>query len=525
MRLAEGADRALLLEWVEEFATEVLHESMTDDAGRLERSVDARLAGGDAGFALWEVDGRSVSLVGFGGPTPNGIRIGPVYTPPDTRSRLRERVTAEDSAQQLARGRRFCFLYTDLGNPTLNAIYVRIGDERVCDSRRAGASAAPAVDSQRPERQARAVRHLERYAEPPSSSARGSVPASASSRVAAGARAAGACRRGGRLARRGRRRRLLLRRRPPAASPRDPCGRRAARPDTRLARGGGALERGRGVRLHMRRRRPESVPQRGPGSRRASGAAPAAEDEPGPDPPPRARLDGDRLSDGGVANRYSGLPTSSACGRRSPPSRASMRQTPSRRGGRTSTRSRRVPTALDSSRLDAVRFTGPGTELEIGLLGAARWKTAQSTTSWGQDHVTNLPTEEVFTTPDRARTEGVVRLTAPLHWYGSVVEGGELRFEDGRVVEVRAEVGEEFLRSKVAADEGASRVGEVALVDSASAVGRRGLVFRSLLFDENASSHIALGGGYTDPIDGASEMSDDERIAAGINSSTIRTST
>ena len=135
--------------------------------------------------------------------------------------------------------------------------------------------------------------------------------------------------------------------------------------------------------------------------------------------------------------------------------------------------------------------------------------------------MTNLPTEEVFTTPDRARTEGVVRLTAPLHWYGSVVEGGELRFEDGRVVEVRAEAGEEFLRSKVAADEGASRVGEVALVDTASAVGQRGLVFRSLLFDENASSHIALGAGYTDPVDGASEMSDAERVAVGINSSTI----
>jgi len=177
--------------------------------------------------------------------------------------------------------------------------------------------------------------------------------------------------------------------------------------------------------------------------------------------------------------------------------------------------------ALVASGFDAVRFTGPGTELEIGLLGAARWKTAQSTTAWGQEHVTNLPTEEVFTTPDRARTEGVVRLTAPLHWYGSVVEGGELRFEDGRVVEVRAKAGEEFLRSKVAADEGAARVGEVALVDTGSAVGQRGLVFRSLLFDENASCHIALGAGYTDPVEGASEMSDDERVEAGINSSAI----
>jgi predicted GNAT family acetyltransferase len=136
MRPAERADRALLLEWVEAFTTEVLHESVTGDAGRLERSVDARLAGGDAGFALWAAKGRPVSLVGFGGPTPNGIRIGPVYTPPEHRGRgYGSALTAGVSAQQLAHGRRFCFLYTDLGNPTSNAIYVRIGYERVCDSR------------------------------------------------------------------------------------------------------------------------------------------------------------------------------------------------------------------------------------------------------------------------------------------------------------------------------------------------------------------------------------------------------
>lgn len=136
MRPADRADRALLLEWVEAFTTEVLHESVADDAGRLERSVDTRLAGGDAGFALWEVDGRLVSLVGYSGPTPNGIRIGPVYTPPEHRGHgYGSALTAGVSAEQLARGRRFCFLYTDLGNPTSNAIYVRIGYERVCDSR------------------------------------------------------------------------------------------------------------------------------------------------------------------------------------------------------------------------------------------------------------------------------------------------------------------------------------------------------------------------------------------------------
>jgi aminopeptidase len=177
--------------------------------------------------------------------------------------------------------------------------------------------------------------------------------------------------------------------------------------------------------------------------------------------------------------------------------------------------------ALDEASFDRVRFDGPGTELEVGLLPAARWKTARSTTAWGQEHVVNLPTEEVFTTPDRSRTSGAVRLTAPFHWFGSVVEGGELRFEDGRVVDVRATAGEEFLRTKIAADEGAARLGEVALVDSGSAVGRRGLVFRNLLFDENASSHVALGSGYTEPVDGANGMSEGERLTAGINASSV----
>jgi predicted GNAT family acetyltransferase len=139
MRPADGADRALVLEWVEAFTTEVLHESVSADSERHERSVDARLAGGDAGFALWEAGGRPVSLVGFGGPTPNGIRIGPVYTPPEHRGHgYASALTARVSAHQLARGRRFCFLYTDLGNPTSNAIYLRIGYERVCDSRELG---------------------------------------------------------------------------------------------------------------------------------------------------------------------------------------------------------------------------------------------------------------------------------------------------------------------------------------------------------------------------------------------------
>jgi aminopeptidase len=176
---------------------------------------------------------------------------------------------------------------------------------------------------------------------------------------------------------------------------------------------------------------------------------------------------------------------------------------------------------LDEHRFAALHFRGPDTDLRIGLLRSARWLSGQSRTSWGQDHVVNLPTEEVFTTPDRLSAEGTVRLTAPLYWFGSRVEGGRLRFARGEVVEVSADHGEEFLRSKVAADAGASRLGEVALVDVDSAVGQRGILFRNLLLDENASSHIAIGAGYTDPIDGAAAMDDEQRLEAGVNVSTI----
>jgi aminopeptidase len=177
--------------------------------------------------------------------------------------------------------------------------------------------------------------------------------------------------------------------------------------------------------------------------------------------------------------------------------------------------------SLDERRFDVLHFRGPGTDLCVGLIAGAQWRAAGSTTNWGQFHVTNLPTEEVFTTPDRLRTEGVVRTTMPLHWFGSVASEISLRFEGGAAVESSAATGEEFIRSKLAADEGARFLGEVALVDVESAVGRRGLLYRNSLLDENAASHIAIGNGYTDPVPGSVEMTPDERLAAGINQSSI----
>jgi predicted GNAT family acetyltransferase len=134
-RLAGPRDRALVLDWTTAFTEEALHGG--DDPERIARSVDARLGAGDAGgIVLWEVAGRPVSLAGFGGDTPNGLRIGPVYTPAGRRGRgYGSAVTAAASRLAFDRGKRFCFLYTDLANPTSNAVYLRLGYRPVCDSR------------------------------------------------------------------------------------------------------------------------------------------------------------------------------------------------------------------------------------------------------------------------------------------------------------------------------------------------------------------------------------------------------
>jgi uncharacterized protein len=127
-------DRPFLLEWFIAFAEEVLEP---DDPGRLEavKVIDHRLGADDGGFLLWEDGGEPVSIAGWGGPTPNGIRIGPVYTPPELRGRgYATALTAELSQRLLDGGRRFCFLFTDLANPTSNAIYERIGYVRVAES-------------------------------------------------------------------------------------------------------------------------------------------------------------------------------------------------------------------------------------------------------------------------------------------------------------------------------------------------------------------------------------------------------
>ncbi len=153
-------------------------------------------------------------------------------------------------------------------------------------------------------------------------------------------------------------------------------------------------------------------------------------------------------------------------------------------------------TRLDELRLDALRFDGPGTELTVGLLRSSRWLGSGDTTVDGIEFIPNIPGEEVFTAPDPERVHGTVRSTKPLFTAGTIVTGLRMRFERGRAVEIDADSGADVVRAIAARDDGAARLGEVALVDRESRIGRLGTVFSDTLLDENAASHIALGGAY-----------------------------
>jgi aminopeptidase len=150
---------------------------------------------------------------------------------------------------------------------------------------------------------------------------------------------------------------------------------------------------------------------------------------------------------------------------------------------------------LDALRLDALRFEGPGTELTVGLFRSTRWLCARISTVDGIVHAPNLPTEEVFATPDPERVDGWVSSTKPLFVSGAIVSGLRIRFERGQVVELDADQGADTMRALVQRDAGASRLGEVALVDGESRIGNLERVFFDTLLDENAASHIALGEG------------------------------
>jgi len=152
---------------------------------------------------------------------------------------------------------------------------------------------------------------------------------------------------------------------------------------------------------------------------------------------------------------------------------------------------------LSARRFDALHYEGPGTDLTIGLLSSSGWRAARFQTVDGIEHMPNLPTEEVFTTPDPERTNGTVTSTKPLVLSdGTVVRDLVVRFDGGRVAELRASEGGETLETIARTDEGAARLGEVALVDREGRIGELGTIFYDTLLDENAASHIALGQGF-----------------------------
>src|SRR3954469_8983738 len=152
---------------------------------------------------------------------------------------------------------------------------------------------------------------------------------------------------------------------------------------------------------------------------------------------------------------------------------------------------------LSGRRFDAIELRAPGTELRIGLLPTAKWWAADFVTAQGLRHLPNLPTEEVFTTPDPERTEGHVTSTTPLVLQdGTIVRGLRVRFEGGRAIEIEADENVEALRSRLAVDDNGLRLGELALVDRQGRIGPLGTVFYDTLLDENAASLIAFGSGF-----------------------------
>jgi aminopeptidase len=177
----------------------------------------------------------------------------------------------------------------------------------------------------------------------------------------------------------------------------------------------------------------------------------------------------------------------------------------------------RIADALTERRFDALSYRGPGTDFTVGLLPSGRWVSGNLQTAAGLSHVPNLPTEEVFTTPDCRRADGTLRSTRPLQVGGTLVKDLAMEFREGRIVKVSANGGADLIRAQVAADEGAGRLGEVALVDGSSEVGKLGLTFFNTLFDENATCHVAYGNGFSFCID------EDADRDAGMNVSSVHT--
>jgi aminopeptidase len=174
---------------------------------------------------------------------------------------------------------------------------------------------------------------------------------------------------------------------------------------------------------------------------------------------------------------------------------------------------------LNKKQFSALKLIAPGTELSIGLPRSHIWKSACQTSHSGIEFIANIPTEEIFTLPDKDKTEGIVRMTKPMCQGTGVIEDIVLTFSGGRVIKAVAGKGEDILHKLLETDEGILRLGEVALVPHSSPISQSGRLFKNILIDENASNHIALGRAYRFNLEGGELMSDEEFESAGGNNS------
>ena len=176
---------------------------------------------------------------------------------------------------------------------------------------------------------------------------------------------------------------------------------------------------------------------------------------------------------------------------------------------------------MNQKRYSALHFKAPGTDLRVGLADDHVWLGGGMTAHNGRYCIPNMPTEEVFTTPHKDRTEGTVTSTKPLSHQGTMIEGIAVRFESGRVVEAKADRGQEVLQRMIDTDDGARRLGEVALVPHSSPIAQSGLLFSNTLFDENAACHIALGQAYSTCLKDGEKLSKEALAKLGANESLI----
>ncbi len=176
---------------------------------------------------------------------------------------------------------------------------------------------------------------------------------------------------------------------------------------------------------------------------------------------------------------------------------------------------------LNQKRFHALRFRAPGTDLTVGLADGHLWLGGATTARNGIRCIPNLPTEEVFTTPHKDRVDGFVTSTKPLSYQGTLIENIKVRFEAGRITQTSASRGEEILRRMIETDDGARRLGEVALVPHSSPIAQSGMLFWNTLFDENAASHIALGQAYSTCLRDADTLDGQQLAARGANDSLI----